>query len=340
MKEFLISDESLNSHGLTVRTSGIRLDRFLANPVMYYNHDRSQGVIGRWENLRVDGSRMFAAPVFDMNDELGKKIARKVEDGFIKAASIGITDVEGDMREILSCVLYECSICDIPANPNTLALYHNDLPVKSYNDYINIKLSMKNQNQKQPQQPAIDTVKIAEALGLPAGATEQDILAAIAALNRAPDSGENIVNSALQMKYISSDECGELTALGRNNAAALARYVDRRKTKRQEELNAEFDAFMRESIQKGRISAGQFDTRQLREFAASDFQMFKRVVESIPERVFLKDLIRLSANKPVSNKADRNTWTLRDYRKYAPQELRNNPQLYAELVDRTYFEKQ
>lgn len=49
MKEFLLSDESLNSHGTVVMTDGIRLDRFLANPVMFYNHDESKGVVGRWE---------------------------------------------------------------------------------------------------------------------------------------------------------------------------------------------------------------------------------------------------------------------------------------------------
>lgn len=31
---------------------------------------------------------------------------------------------------------------------------------------------------------------------------------------------------------------------------------------------------------------------------------------------------------------DRNGWTLTDYRKYAPDELRKNPRLYAELIDK------
>jgi len=81
MKEFLISDETVNSFGVTVRTSGIRLDRFITNPIMYYNHDSRLGVIGRWENIRVDSLQLFATPVFDTDDELGKKIAQKVENG-------------------------------------------------------------------------------------------------------------------------------------------------------------------------------------------------------------------------------------------------------------------
>lgn len=43
MREFLLSDESLNSHGSIIMTDGIRLDRFLANPVMFYNHEQ-----GKW----------------------------------------------------------------------------------------------------------------------------------------------------------------------------------------------------------------------------------------------------------------------------------------------------
>ena len=39
MKEFLISDESTNSYGFAVLTSGINLERFKKNPVMYYNHN-------------------------------------------------------------------------------------------------------------------------------------------------------------------------------------------------------------------------------------------------------------------------------------------------------------
>ena len=54
MREFLLSDESLNSQGSIIMTDGIRLDRFLANPVMFYNHEQGKGVVGRWENVIKD----------------------------------------------------------------------------------------------------------------------------------------------------------------------------------------------------------------------------------------------------------------------------------------------
>ena len=90
MKEFVLSDESPNSYGFKVLTDGIILDRFMANPVMYYKHDRETGVIGRWENIRKQGGKLLGTPVFDRKDELGIRIANKVKDGFIKGASMRI----------------------------------------------------------------------------------------------------------------------------------------------------------------------------------------------------------------------------------------------------------
>lgn len=50
MKEFLLSDERENCYHFAVSTSGINFTRFNKNPIMLLQHDRNQGVIGRWEN--------------------------------------------------------------------------------------------------------------------------------------------------------------------------------------------------------------------------------------------------------------------------------------------------
>jgi len=89
-KEFVLSDETKNSYGFKVMTNGINLSRFRQNPVMYYNHDREAGVIGQWDNVRIDGKRLLGTPIFDLNDPLGAKVAKQVADGFLKGASIGI----------------------------------------------------------------------------------------------------------------------------------------------------------------------------------------------------------------------------------------------------------
>ena len=98
---FVVSDESLNKYGSRVMTAGIDLEEFKSNPVMFWNHKRDEDglfgqsardrmPIGRWENIRQDGDRLIADAVIDLNDSTGKKVAEKIENGFLKAASIGI----------------------------------------------------------------------------------------------------------------------------------------------------------------------------------------------------------------------------------------------------------
>ena len=91
---FLLSDESTNSYGFKVITAGIDTTQFKRNPVMLFMHDRSTQVIGRWENVRTENDKLYADAVFDEADPEAKKIAGKVERGFIKAASIGISVLE------------------------------------------------------------------------------------------------------------------------------------------------------------------------------------------------------------------------------------------------------
>lgn len=39
--------------------------RFKKDPVMLYMHAREKGVIGRWDNIRTEGSQLIADAVFD-----------------------------------------------------------------------------------------------------------------------------------------------------------------------------------------------------------------------------------------------------------------------------------
>ena len=127
-KTFVVSDESVNSYGFTVLTDGIDLSRFEKNPIMFYQHD-SQKVIGKWENVRKEGNQLLADAVFDTESELGKEVSRKVEQGFLKATSLGIsfqrTDLSSD-NKLSKCLLHEISIVSIGSNHNALKLYNDD----------------------------------------------------------------------------------------------------------------------------------------------------------------------------------------------------------------------
>jgi len=132
MKPFVLSDGSkINSFGFRVRTSGINFSRFDANPVMLAEHKNSiDSVIGKWLNRNIDGVKLVAEPDFDMEDDISKKIAGKVERGFVNGASIGI-QFDWDMLqkqedgewELIECELLEASICAIPSNASALRLY-------------------------------------------------------------------------------------------------------------------------------------------------------------------------------------------------------------------------
>ena len=141
-KTFVVSDETINSYGFRVLTSGINTKNFLKNPIGLFNHQRYDdwsteysGPVVKWSNLvkQKDGS-MVADPVFDENDPKGKVIANKVENGFLSAASIGfkIIEMSDDPKYMLpgqkyptvtKCELVEISIVDIPSNKNAIALY-------------------------------------------------------------------------------------------------------------------------------------------------------------------------------------------------------------------------
>lgn len=138
---FVLSDESINSHGTRIMTAGIDLSMFKNNPIMLWMHNRAwRGQtdevlpIGRWENVRKDGERLLADAIFDEKDDFVQRIKGKVEQGIISMASIGIDIIatsddksvilQGQRYPtIIKCRLNESSLCDIGSNRNALKLY-------------------------------------------------------------------------------------------------------------------------------------------------------------------------------------------------------------------------
>lgn len=161
-KKFLLSDESVNAYGFRVLTSGIQLGNFLKNPVGFFNHEtggwwsnRSDyaGPIIRWEDVKKEEGKLYGSPVFDQKDPLGKQLHDKVEDDFIRAASIGfrIISTSNDPELMLNgqtgptvtkCELMEVSVVDIPANKNAIALFDHDGKRIELND-TNVSVALK-----------------------------------------------------------------------------------------------------------------------------------------------------------------------------------------------------
>ena len=127
--------------------SGIDLTRFKNNPVLLDFHQSGSGaVIGRWENIHVDGALLKADAVFDEKDDNAKKIKGKVEDGFIKGASLGLSGMNLDFQLVdgvptaVRSEITEASIVPIPSSANALKLY-NDEGFEMSTDDIQLSLS-------------------------------------------------------------------------------------------------------------------------------------------------------------------------------------------------------
>ena len=141
MRIVLCDSETINSYGFKTDVKGINLSRFEKNPVMLYQHN-PQMVIGRWEDIKIEGGQLSATPVFDMEDPEAAEIARKVEQGFIKGCSMGIvikqmTRTKG-IDTATESVLLEASIVSIPADENALVVYdsedkQNQLSINDFN---------------------------------------------------------------------------------------------------------------------------------------------------------------------------------------------------------------
>ncbi|UBD75703.1 peptidase [Parabacteroides goldsteinii] len=134
---FILHDETVNTKGFRMLTSGGDFSVFENNPVMLLNHNDWELPIGRWENIRVEGTKVLADAVFDEEDENALAIKGKVDRGFLKAASIGAWpgETSNDPALMLPGQTYptfvtwtarEASICTIGSNHNALALYDKD----------------------------------------------------------------------------------------------------------------------------------------------------------------------------------------------------------------------
>jgi HK97 family phage prohead protease len=175
-KSFVLSDESkINSKGYRIVLSGGDLERFKSNPLMLYMHDDNE-VIGKWENIRIDGKRLVADAVFD-SSEKAKEVERKVNKGFLRGCSVGIIVKEMCFEEcdvvVSEWELLEASIVSIPSDPGAVVLYNDKKEI----------LNFSNNNQKSIQMTDVVfklSRRTVESLGLDADCTQKDVELAVA----------------------------------------------------------------------------------------------------------------------------------------------------------------
>lgn len=133
-KTFTFNDETQkNSYGFYVLTSGIDTKRFESNPVCLNNHsNNTKDVLGKWKEIKKEGTLFLGVPDFDTEDTDGKEVVRKVVNGTINGCSMGLRFNPKDLKLIdgklilTKCELMEVSIVAVPSNANSIVLYNDN----------------------------------------------------------------------------------------------------------------------------------------------------------------------------------------------------------------------
>ncbi|GHV32111.1 hypothetical protein FACS1894177_07770 [Bacteroidia bacterium] len=313
-KTFVLHDESVNTYGFRMLTSGGDLSEFRRNPVMLLNHDDWILPIGRWEDIRIEDGKILADPVFDMKDERGRQVADKVKDNFIRMASIGSWPPEEFSDDpsmkypgqtgptITRWKVREASIVTIGANHNAMAFYDkNGKPIDLNDKSQIVNLFDKNL-----------TIK---------NNVEMKILTGI--LNLADTVSENDIATAVR-KIISDKD--RLTAENVTLKDRIDKVNSDAKTAQKQQAISLVDA----AVKDGRIDARAKDS-YLKLFD-SDFDSAKTALDAIP--------VRQSVSRQIQTSASAGTVELKDLQDKTWDELDktdkltllrdNYPELYAE----------
>jgi ATP-dependent protease ClpP protease subunit len=120
--------------------------------------------------------------------------------------------------------------------------------------------------------------------------------------------------------------------------AKLMEHIDTIKKESETNTDAGVSAMVNAALKDGKITANMVSTyKQIGK--TSGLTVLSSVLATLKSPVLdLSSLIK-AENKTQSvsgNKNDRTNWGLDDYRKYAPQMLRDNPKLYDELYNKEY----
>ena len=126
--EFILSTESVDRMGDTIRASGWDLSSFKANPVALMGHSHD-AIIGVWENVRIEGKTLMGTLKLAKHgtSEMIDTIRSLVEQGMLKAVSVGFQPLEAEPRkgggwDYTKSALHEVSLVAVPANPQALAV--------------------------------------------------------------------------------------------------------------------------------------------------------------------------------------------------------------------------
>jgi len=215
---------------------------YMRNPVVLFMHERGVNaykgseVIGRCTKLYKEGTTLIAEVEFDEQDEFAKKIAGKVERGYIRMASMfaEIKEVSADPHHLLegqvyetvtACKLVEISIVDIGGNDNALKLSKDGKPFQLKKIVTNTSNNM-------------DIKVIALALGMGENTKEEAVLSALHSLKTDKEKAEaEVVALKKTIREIHKSEATTLV----DKAVQLGLIPEALKESQLKQFEADFD---------------------------------------------------------------------------------------------------
>ena len=292
-KGFVLNDESrLNSYGFLVLNAGGSFDRFRENPVMLYLHEQEQ-LIGRWENLRTDGSKLIADVVFDTEDPQAMKLSGKVDRGFLKGSSMGLHIQDAELKNIpgLGLVpavtkweLMEASLAPVPSGQTCLRLYNDKGELITSKEAIQLSIdSIIHKNNNTSMDKIMLTAEAATCLKV------------------SKEIDPTALNSAIMALAASRDEAvSELKTFNETRAKVLVEGA----------------------IREGRLSADKKESFE--KLAVTDFKQAHDLIDALPKKQTLSDKIITGAH---SDGKSREGW---DYLKWAKDDPRGLARMQKE----------
>lgn len=123
---FVVSTSSVDRSSDTIDQSGWDLKAYRKNPVVLWAHDAGSWPVGKATRIAVENGRLTATVKFADTFE-GRKAAALVDQGILKATSVGFRPTEYDFAkdrkgglDFRKQELMEFSVVPVPANPDCL----------------------------------------------------------------------------------------------------------------------------------------------------------------------------------------------------------------------------
>lgn len=261
--EFCVSDDSVNCYGYRLLSSGFLPERYDPK-IGFLMHDREEGVAVKWEDLRVEGDKIYATPV--VNDVSFPKLLQEIEEGFYVGASVGhIVALEwSDEPEmklagqtgptVTKWYCREISIVDIPGNYHALA--------KLYDEHKNVLLDLSDRSGDN----LFKDKNMSELKSLSA--------ADYAVLNLSADASAEQVSAALQ----------SLSERAKRADDAEKKYNDLVSQHAQERV----EAIVAEALKEGKMYPAMAE--HLKKHYAGNPDALAELVATMPKQVTVKDL--------------------------------------------------